>query len=60
MYEAFKEVSNSNAFKKISKKLAILARKILDIKLKSINTAYAIGMKSTNRTSYLWHQEKSY
>jgi len=60
MYEAFKEVSNSNAFKKISKKLAILARKILDIKLKSINTAYAIGMKSTNRTNYLWHQEKSY
>jgi ectoine hydroxylase-related dioxygenase (phytanoyl-CoA dioxygenase family) len=60
MYKAFKEVSNSNAFKKISQKLMILGKKILNIKLKNLNTAYAIGMKSNNRTSYFWHQEKSY
>lgn len=60
MYSAFNHARNSKAFKKISKKLMILGKEIFDIKLKSITTGYAIGIKSSNRTSYLWHQEKSY
>ena len=51
MYTAFNHARNSNAFKKISKKLMILGREIFDIKLKSITTGYAIGIKSSNRTS---------
>lgn len=34
--------------------------KLFDLKTKTISTGYAIGVKNSLRTSYNWHQEKSY
>ena len=60
MYIALKNASKSAPFKKISKKFKSLSKKIFKLNTKTINVGYAIGMKATNRTSYDWHQEKSY
>lgn len=60
MYLAFKDVSNSKAFLEVSKKLEVLTKNIFKTNTKTINSAYAIGIKDTKRTSYDWHQEKSY
>lgn len=60
MYDAFKEVCKSKSFNKISKKLEVISKKFLNVKTKPMKTGYAIGIKNSKRTSYDWHQEKSY
>lgn len=60
MYAAFKEVRKSKSFLKISKKLEELSKKFFNVKTKLIGTGYAIGIKNSKRTSYDWHQEKTY
>ena len=60
MYDAFNNVRNSKAFLKISKKLETLTKKFFNIKAKKLTCGYAIGIKNSKRTSYNWHQEKTY
>ena len=60
MYDAFNNVRNSKAFLKISKKLETLTKNFFNIKAKKLTCGYAIGIKNSKRTSYNWHQEKTY
>ena len=60
MYDAFNNARNSKAFLKISKKLETLTKKFFNIKAKKLTCGYAIGIKNSKRTSYNWHQEKTY
>ena len=60
MYVAFQDVCKSKSFFNISKKLEALSKKFFNVKTKSITTGYAIGIKNSKRTSYNWHQEKTY
>lgn len=60
MYVAFKDVCKSKSFSIISKKLEIISKKFFNIKTKPMKTGYAIGIKNSKRTSYDWHQEKTY
>jgi len=60
MYVAFKDVCKSKSFLNISKKLEVLSSKFFNTRTKLITTAYAIGIKNSKRTSYDWHQEKTY
>lgn len=60
MYVAFKDVCKSKSFFNISKKLGALSKKFFNTRTKLITTAYAIGIKNSKRTSYDWHQEKTY
>ena len=60
MYVAFKDVCKSKSFLNISKKLEVLSSKFFNTRTKLITAAYAIGIKNSKRTSYDWHQEKTY
>ena len=60
MYDAFNDARNSKAFLKISKKLETLTKNFFNVKPKQLTCAYAIGIKNSTRTSYDWHQEKTY
>ena len=60
MYDAFNDARNSKAFLKISKKLETLTKNFFKVKTKKLTCAYAIGIKNSKRTSYNWHQEKTY
>ena len=60
MYVAFKDVCKSKSFFNISKKLGALSKKFFNTRTKLITAAYAIGIKNSKRTSYDWHQEKTY
>lgn len=60
MYVAFKEVCKSKSFYNISKKLEIFSKNFFNVKTKPVTASYAIGIKNSKRTSYNWHQEKTY
>ena len=60
MYDAFKDVCKSKAFLRISKKLEALSQNFFNVRTKTLTCAYAIGIKNSKRTSYDWHQEKTY
>lgn len=60
MYVAFKDVCKSKSFLNIAKKLEVLSSKFFNTRTKLITTGYAIGIKNSKRTSYDWHQEKTY
>ena len=60
MYVAFKDVCKSKSFNKITKKLEALTKKIFNVSTRPLSLGYAIGIKDSKRTSYDWHQEKTY
>lgn len=61
LYSAFNNYCKNQYFKKISKRLSSLAKKIhKNKKFKVVNTGMAIGIKNSTRTAYKWHQEKPY
>jgi ectoine hydroxylase-related dioxygenase (phytanoyl-CoA dioxygenase family) len=61
LYSAFRKYCKNQSFKKISKRLSSLAKKIhKNKKFKVVNTGMAIGIKNSTRTAYKWHQEKPY
>ena len=61
LYSAFRKYCKNKSFKKFSKRLRLLAKKIhKNKKFKVVNTGMAIGIKDSTRTAYKWHQEKPY
>ena len=61
LYSAFSKYCKNRYFKKISKRLSSLAKKIhKNKKFKVITIGMAIGIKNSTRTAYKWHQEKPY
>ena len=61
LYRAFQKYCKSNCYKKLFLRLKSLAKKIhKNKKFKIVNTGLSIGLKSSKRTAYKWHQEKPY
>ncbi|WP_440692185.1 phytanoyl-CoA dioxygenase family protein [Candidatus Pelagibacter sp. HIMB1695] len=60
LYIAFKDACQSKPFLRMSKKLENLTKNFFNVKTKTLTCAYAIGIKNSKRTSYDWHQEKTY
>jgi ectoine hydroxylase-related dioxygenase (phytanoyl-CoA dioxygenase family) len=60
LYKIFIDIKKSNHFKKISKSLVKLSKNIFNVNCSYLNSGMAIGLNSSKRTAYDWHQEKSY
>ena len=60
LYDCYKKYKNTLPFKKASKKLSLVSKKIFNKKFKILNSGMAIGIKNSTRTAYNWHQEHSY
>lgn len=60
MYNSVKKFHQSNSFKNTVEKIVVFSNNIFKKKFKVINLGMAQGMNNSNRTSYKWHQEKSY
>ena len=60
MYVAFKDVCNSKPFYKMTKNFEVLTKNFFNTSTRPLSLGYAIGIRNSQRTSYNWHQEKTY
>ena len=60
LYNSYKKYVKTSPYKKIEKKLSLLSKKLFNKNYKYLNSGIAIGLKSSKRTAYDWHQEQSY
>ena len=60
LYLCYKKYIVSKPYKDIQKKFSLFARKIFKTNYNYLNSGMAIGIMSSKRTAYDWHQEQSY
>ena len=60
LYLCYKKYIASQPYKDIQKKFSLFSRKIFKTNYKYLNSGMAIGIMSSKRTAYDWHQEQSY
>ena len=60
LYKCYMHYIKSSPFKSIQKKFSLFSKSIYKKNFKYLNSGMAIGIRNSKRTSYDWHQEKSY
>ena len=60
LYLCYKKYIVSKPYKDIQKKFSLFSRKIFKTNYNYLNSGMAIGIMSSKRTAYDWHQEQSY